>query len=118
EQGRAAAQLQLGQIYAQGRAAPKDAVSAYVWTAVAASNAAADPATRGEAERILATLARTMRPEDVAKARRFVAAPEAGAARAGCEPTAVVSAPAPVLLIGPQTSCAGSTAGAPRVTAG
>ena len=120
EQGRADAQLRLGQIYAQGRATAKDLLGAYVWTALAASNGGADPATRGEAERQLATLARTMRPEDVAQARRFVAAPSVGAQSADCEAKGVTGAHAAVLLIGPlgpQPSCAGSV-DAVRVTAG
>ena len=120
EQGRADAQLRLGQIYAEGRSAPKDAIGAYVWTALAASNVAADPATHGEAERQLATLARSMRPEDIAQARRFVAAPSVGAQSADCEAKGVTGAPSPVMLIGPlgpQPSCAGSV-DAVRVTAG
>lgn len=119
EQGRADAQLRLGQIYAQGRVAPKDAVGAYVWTALAASNDAADPATRGEAERALAALATSMRPQDIAQARRFVSAPLTGAGRMDCQAKGVTGAP--VLLIGPlgpQASCAASSGGALRVTAG
>ncbi|HEX5261882.1 MAG TPA: hypothetical protein VFW13_00030 [Phenylobacterium sp.] len=116
EQGRADAQLRLGQVYAEGRSAPKDPVGAYVWTALAASNAAADPVTRGDAERALATLTRTMRPQDIAQARRFVASP--GASTADCEATPVGG---PVLLVGPrgpEAPCVGSGAGSPRVTAG
>ncbi|MDP3852540.1 hypothetical protein [Phenylobacterium sp.] len=71
------AQLQLGAIYAQGRR--EDRVEAYVWTALAAANGAADPATRQAADRALEALAATMSPQDVADARRFAPAP--GAAR-------------------------------------
>jgi hypothetical protein len=59
-----------------------------------------------------------MRPQDIAQARRFVAAPLAGGGRNDCEAKGVAGAP--VLLIGPlgpQASCAASS-GALRVTAG
>ena len=70
-QGEADAQLRLGRIYAEGREAPRDLVAAFVWTALAAASPAADPATRSDAERGLAVLARNMRADDLAQARRF-----------------------------------------------
>jgi hypothetical protein len=57
-----------------------------------------------------------MRPQDIAQARRFVASP--GASTADCKATPVGG---PVLLIGPLgplAPCAGSGAGALRMTAG
>jgi hypothetical protein len=67
----AAAQLRLGEAYAQGRAGPPDLVAAYVWTALAATNGAAEPATKDEATRALGALARGMRADEVARARGF-----------------------------------------------
>lgn len=71
--GQGEAQLRLGEIYAQGRR--EDRVEAYVWTALAAANAAAEPATRLVAQGALDALAATMSPQDVADARRFAPAP-------------------------------------------
>ena len=84
EQGDADAQLRLGRLYAQGRDAPKDPIAAFVWTALAAANAAGDEATRADAGRLLAELSGTMKPQELAQARRFVGAPTDSAAPAAC----------------------------------
>jgi hypothetical protein len=100
--GDAAAQLQLGQIYAAGSGAPRDPVAAFVWTAQAASNGAADEATRRDAGRALAELAGTMRPDDLALARRFVTDPAAPAGCGGAYGGGLILVIGP----GPQGSCA------------
>jgi hypothetical protein len=113
EQGDADAQLRLGRLYAQGRDAPRDPIAAFVWTALAAANAEADEATRADAAHLLAEFARTMKPQDLAQARRFAnppsdpAAPACGGLRDG----------GLILVIGPDrprpaetpASCARST---------
>ncbi|WP_332769654.1 hypothetical protein [Phenylobacterium sp.] len=71
--GDGAAQLALGEVYAQGRLARKDPIDAYVWTALAASNDGADAAVRAQAERTLAALTARMTAADLEDARRFVA---------------------------------------------
>lgn len=80
----AAAQLALGEAYAQGRAAPRDLVAAYVWTALAATNGAAEPVTRDEATQALSALAARMTAEEVARAHRFARPGGDGDASAGC----------------------------------
>lgn len=92
--GEAAAQLRLGRIYADGRGAAKDPVAAYVWTAMAASNAAADGDQRREAQRRLAELTTRMKPDEIVRAARFVGA---AAGPGGCETPRV---PGFVLMIG------------------
>lgn len=102
-QGQATAQLRLGEIYASGRGAPKDLIAALVWTALAASNDAADPAIRREAQRQMATLARTMKPEEIAQAQRFLQSPreDGSTAAIGCGADSGDS-PIPVLVIRPD----------------
>lgn len=65
------AQLRLGEAYAQGRGAPRDLVAAYVWTALAASNPAAEPTGRDAATRALSRLGGSMTADEIATARRF-----------------------------------------------
>ncbi|MDP3749506.1 MAG: hypothetical protein Q8Q88_20925 [Phenylobacterium sp.] len=77
--GDGAAQLALGEVYAQGRLARKDPIDAYVWTALAASNDGADADVRGQAEEALATLTARMSAADLEDARRFVDEAEGGA---------------------------------------
>jgi TPR repeat protein len=79
--GDAEAQLRLGRLYAEGRGAPRDLVAAVVWTGLAAANRSADQGQRQGAERLLAELAGKMKPDELARARRFVGAP---ADAAGC----------------------------------
>lgn len=102
-QGQAAAQLRLGEIYASGRGAQKDLVAALVWTALAASNHAADPAIRREAQREMAALSRTMKPEEIALAGRFLRSPQedGSTAAVGCGPD-FADNPIPVLVIQPD----------------
>jgi hypothetical protein len=118
-QGEADAQLRLGRIYAEGREAPRDLVAAFVWTALAASNAAVDPGVRGDAERGLAVLARNMRADDLAQARRFVRGPaDCGGAPSGGGTILVVGADRPQPGADPaQTgaACPASTATLTRV---
>lgn len=73
-QGEPEAQIELGMIYSEGRMAPRNLVEAYVWTAFAAANPAADAETRAEAGRGLETLAGLMKPTEIADAQRFVQA--------------------------------------------
>jgi hypothetical protein len=116
EQGDADAQLRLGRLYAQGREAPKDPIAAFVWTALAAGNATADDATRADAARLLAEFAASMKPQDLAQARRFVEAPTDRVTRPACSG---LQDGGIILVIGParpatgpaqgQASCARST---------
>ena len=95
-QGRADAQLRLGQVYAAGRGTPKDLIAAFVWTSIAASNSEADAATRRDAGIALAALTRSMKPDDLAHARLFVRDPaDSGRCGAGA-----FSGGAPVLVVG------------------
>jgi len=75
DQGDVDAQLELGQIYASGRIERKSLVEAYVWMALAASNAAAPPQTRQAAEQALGTIARNMSPDEILDARQFLPDP-------------------------------------------
>ena len=76
------AQLELGRIYAEGKTAPRNLVEAYVWTALAATNDAAQPQIRLEAQQNLGDITAAMNPDDLANARRFLPDPsEAGVAR-------------------------------------
>ena len=108
EQGDADAQLRLGRLYAQGRDAPKDLIAAFVWTALAAANAQADAATRADAARLLAELAGTMRPQDLAQARRFASAPAAPVACGGLQDGGLV------LVIGPDRPRPGTGSAEPQ----
>lgn len=85
--GDVAAQLALGEVYSQGHLARKDPIDAYVWTALAATNDQADPATRARAEGALQALTARMTAEDLEDARRFVA--QAGYGPAIIRPSAV-----------------------------
>jgi hypothetical protein len=96
ERGDGDAQLRLGRTYAQGRDVSKDLIAAYVWTAMAASNGAADPATRSEAAQDLAALTRKMKPDELDQARRFVQPPGQAADCAAGPPRGGV----PILLVG------------------
>jgi len=117
-QGDIAAQLKLGQIYAEGRIERRDFIEAYVWTALAASNGAADPAMRGEADRALDVLAKRMKPEEVADAQRFAPrAPESSTDSQACMAEAGPDEPSRAVLIAfqsPQAPCAGSAAAPAR----
>jgi TPR repeat protein len=133
ERGDGYAQLRLGRTYSQGRDVSKDLIAAYVWTAMAASNGAADPATRGEAAQDLAALTRRMKADELDQARRFVQTPgqaadcAAGPPRGGV-PILLVGSGAPQLLTNTaetKASCAassgplasfGSPSTAPRAT--
>ena len=117
-QGEADAQLRLGRVYAEGREAPRDLVAAFVWTALAASGSGADPATRTDAERGLAVLARNMRPDDLAQARRFVRGPADCGAPSGGGTILVVGADRPQPGADPAQAggaCQASTATLTRV---
>ncbi len=72
-EGDGAAQLALGEVYAQGRLARRDPIDAYVWTALAASNAGAEAEVRARAGAALTALAGRMTAADLEDARRFVA---------------------------------------------
>lgn len=85
--GDAAAQLALGEVYAQGRLARRDPIDAYVWTALAASNDEADAEVRAQAAQALATLTPRMTAADLEDARRFVG--EAGYRPVIARPSAV-----------------------------
>jgi hypothetical protein len=102
-QGEADAQLRLGQAYAQGGpGAREDLLGAYVWTAAASANPAADREVRDLAGRTLAALTSRMKPDELARARRFAGAPMDGAA-----PACGASDPdpgSPVLLL-PGKAC-------------
>lgn len=74
------AQLELGRLYAEGKAAPRNLVEAYVWTAFAAANPEAEPAARARAAEGLAVLGKTMSPDEFADARQFVPDPALTAA--------------------------------------
>jgi len=87
------AQLLVGQAYAQGRATPRDLVAAFVWTALAASNDAAEPATRSEAEQTLSVLVANMTEAQIARARRFARSGGGGANSERC-----ASAPVGIVL--------------------
>jgi hypothetical protein len=77
------AQLELGRIYAEGKTAPRNLVEAYVWTALAATNDAADAQVRLQAQQNLGDITAAMSPDDLASARRFLPDPsEGGEARA------------------------------------
>jgi len=117
ERGDGYAQLRLGRTYSQGRDVSKDLIAAYVWTAMAASNGAADPATRGEAAQDLAALTRRMKADELDQARRFVQTPgqaadcAAGPPRGGV-PILLVGSGAPQLLTNTaetKASCAASS---------
>ncbi|MES2895023.1 MAG: hypothetical protein V4759_03255 [Pseudomonadota bacterium] len=70
--GDGAAQLALGEVYAEGRLARRDPIDAYVWTALAAANDEADGAVRARAQGALAALTARMSAADLEDARRFV----------------------------------------------
>lgn len=108
EQGDADAQLRLGRLYAQGRDAPKDPIAAFVWTALAAANAQADAATRADAARLLAELAGTMKPQDLAQARRLASAPAAPMACGGLPDGGLI------LVIGPDRPRPGTGSAEPQ----
>jgi len=93
--GDADAQLQLSRAYAVGLASAPDAVAAYVWAARAAGNPQASPETRAGANAAQTQLAQAMRPDDIAYARRFTAAP--AQAREG-DPVRVQAGGAGVIL--------------------
>lgn len=104
--GRAEDQLRLGQVYAEGRLAPRDRLAAYVWTDRAAANGAADAATREAAQRLLGALASAMRPEELSGAQRFTNA------RSGDSACAADGEPAAIVVLigmssGPQVSGGG-----------
>ena len=80
-EGDADAQLQLSRAYATGLASKPDLVAAYVWAARAAGGASAAPETRAGATEAQMELARRMKPDDIAYARRFT--DSAGQAREG-----------------------------------
>jgi hypothetical protein len=82
----ATAQLRLGEAYAQGRGGPRNLVAAYVWTARAATNLAAGPATKDEAARTLIALTGRMKAGEVASARRFARPGTDGDPQARCGP--------------------------------
>jgi hypothetical protein len=120
ERGDGDAQLRLGRTYAQGRTVSKDLIAAYVWTAMAASNGAADPATRSEATQDLAALTRKMKADELDQARRFVQPPAQAAAGTDCAaglprggvPILLVGSGAPQLLTNTadaKASCSAST---------
>jgi len=94
-EGDADAQLQLARAYAVGLGARPDQVAAYIWAGRAAVNAAASAETRAGAAEAQLDLARRMKPDDVAYARRFAAA--SGQARDG-EPLRIQTGGAIVLL--------------------
>ena len=104
--GRAEAQLRLGQAYAQGSGAPRDLVAAYVWIAAAASNGAAEEPTRRTATQALAALGGRMTAGQVADARRFARPRTDAVGEAQCEtgnrPVGIV------LLIAPPTADPGA----------
>lgn len=67
--GEVGAQLALADAYEQGRAVPKDLVSAYVWADAASQSA--DPDQRKLAVERLAGLSARMRPQDIRRAQLF-----------------------------------------------
>ena len=102
-QGEASAQLRLGLAYAQGgRGARQDLLGAYVWTAAASANPAADTGVRQEASRALASLEGRMKPDELARARRFASSPMEGAAAQGCVQDAE---PGASVLLVPGRAC-------------
>jgi hypothetical protein len=70
--GDAALQLEVARAYAEGRGVPRDRVPAFIWTATAATNETASPEVRRDAQQALASLARSMTPREVERARLFV----------------------------------------------
>ena len=99
EQGDADAQLRLGQAYASGRGAARDLIAAYVWTALAAQNAAGSPSTRSEAERGLALVARHMSAEERQQAQAFGRNAQDPGASGRCRPESLYIA-VPILVSG------------------
>jgi hypothetical protein len=88
------AQLQLATAYYQGKGAPRDLVSAYVWMAAVSTSEAADPAVRQQARAELAGLAAQMKADDLRRARQFARAGEG----TNCAPRAAEDGP--VLMLG------------------
>ena len=68
EQGHVQAQLNLGELYANGRGLSRDPVQAFKWLGLAASTGHAWAVEMAD------NLARSLSPEDLAKARRLIAA--------------------------------------------
>lgn len=98
-EGDADAQLQLSRAHAVGLAASPDRIAAYVWAVRAAANPFASPETKAGAANAQIQLAKKMKPEDVAYARRFTDA--AVPAREG-EPFRVQPGGAVVILAAAQ----------------
>ena len=103
--GDALSQLKLGAAYAEGHVTLRDFVAAYIWTATAGANPAADPDVKRDADKVLSLLTERMTPGDLAQARRFVRPQACGSG----EPEMVSL----VVLIGAPAACAGPVAVAP-----
>jgi hypothetical protein len=106
ELGDADAQLRLGQAYASGRGAPRDLIAAYIWTALAASNASDDALVRAEADRALPLIARQMTVDERLQAKAFVRSSEAANSRCRSEGLYI----AVPILVSSQTGDAGPAA--------
>lgn len=90
--GDATSQLRLGAAYAEGKVAPRDFVAAYVWTAAAGANPAADAALKRDSDQVLLLLAQHMKPDEMAAARRF-------AQPRPCRTAAALEEASPVVLV-------------------
>ncbi len=71
-QGQADAQFRLGEAYELGRLVPRDLVVAYLWTSLAVTNRAAEPASIQQATLRLERLARELSPPELGQAQRLV----------------------------------------------
>lgn len=101
------AQLQLAEAYEQGRAAPRDLVAAFVWTA-AAGEGVKDDGRKLVAQR-LAALSAKMSAEELSRARRFMRAQEEACREESSEE-------GPILVLAPaafdaQRGCRAETVG-------
>jgi TPR repeat protein len=72
--GQAKSQFLLGKAFAESVGAPYDAGQAYVWFTVAAANAGRDETLRRQAHDHAARISRELTPEQLAKAKREIAA--------------------------------------------